>query len=1227
MDQRKRRILKIIALLTLIAVVIGVSVYLILRKGNATGGLGRYSLQSPSNFFAMMHENMRMGSGMTGRDENGSLYVDGVVTENGIDKKVEADKYPITYEAGHPQSSKIGNNGWDSFCRKYQPLFSSPFKSSQALVLEDGKTHVLNQSIDVAGIVVRHNTTLYISKSLVIRTGFILVESGGLLQAGHTSARYKSSLSFVLTTTPLGYAHQPTVASQYSYKWYNPGVLKDKDDNFTDFTGETHCISNHFSPRCFAVGFCGNLHLCGDVSSDVKYTGTWSVQNGSDRKTEDRMMTIGMPDLAPSYPNTWTHVEQGSGMAGTNTITLDPETRGHTETWTPGSEIVVTYYSSVYATASQPQNLGTPPIWLNYPPGTPNYTANEKAVQALNQADKAGVEIAVIKSIKDNIITLKGPLRFNRSPKGYSSRYTISDSTGDSRSIDTRAHVGLLTRRITIRGEIMDGPGTGGMNNMPTSPALLKSHPEYADTLSMGKLVADYGASKTAAEFNRKAVSGKAYKERDANNVSWEDAKASPEDMEKYILRYRYATCPVKYTNTLSEPAVTPEELYGYPRGTWQLGSEGWSGSNAIGAANCMFRMGSMVTIDGVQARNMGAPGNTGNLGAYVFHFHLAGYTKSFDSYGGKRFSCIRNCSMVQCPSRLIVLHGTSEVMCINNISLLSFNSAYFLESGGERFNRFEHQLAIGVMLCRANKYDNPSPIMPLASFDAFQSSVYWLKNSCNEVVRCVTCCSPRPMVGIWFIPQQVSTMSSMADICPGDEERLLPSSITNQIMSGPEYGPNGGTWNPKKAWAPSSYFYKGLTDKDNCSMYSHSNEVNPSFRMLDNVFYNIAGGFTSYVAMSPNVPCARAGTFDEPGATRLDGARHTDESWEDSIAIGGKGTGVFVPIWGENAMMDSLCTTVYIHPEFNGSSSKGAFEPFSPQQQTEFNGITELGVFVPCSQSQPCPGNTHSETSGCRNVPFVIGAQLSWNLCEMASNTLGAGWSKCPVNWVINSCSLQLGGSHDLTDVSSSEGKITSSGYRLSYGANDKIFTAARTVYHNYITDGALQPSDTPMLFSGSNSFFSVDAKIVDGEYPMAKNSVYDWYLFNDFPSSALEGMIQKYRQPDWKRVRLYDITKEQQKNPYDNTVTKWKPVSTLCVPYACEINDSSARLARVEEKSIDDDTRQALKVNPHWKIIFNAYSGGLGTFSTSANMLLGDQLCAGMAMMKPANKVVPFI
>lgn len=206
---------------------------------------------------------------------------------------------------------------------------------------------------------------------------------------------------------------------------------------------------------------------------------------------------------------------------------------------------------------------------------------------------------------------------------------------------------------------------------------------------------------------------------------------------------------------------------------------------------------------------------------------------------------------------------------------------------------------------------------------------------------------------------------------------------------------------------------------------------------------------------MSPNVPCARAGSFDEPGATRLSGARHTDEPWTDSIAMGGNGTGVFVPIWGENAMMDSLCTTVYIQTEFNGSSSKGAFEPFSHQQQIDFNGIPGLGVFVPCSQSKPCPGNTHSLTSGCRNVPFVIGAQLSWNLCEIASNTLSAGWSKCPVNWVINSCSLQLGGSHDMGDVSPAEGKITSSGYRLSYGANDKIFTAARTVYHNYITDG----------------------------------------------------------------------------------------------------------------------------------------------------------------------------
>ena len=347
---------------------------------------------------------------------------------------------------------------------------------------------------------------------------------------------------------------------------------------------------------------------------------------------------------------------------------------------------------------------------------------------------------------------------------GNSGRYSMRDHEKNIRVIDTRVHVGLVTRNIVIKGE-----------GMKTSHI---------------------------------------------------------QKNEKY---------PEKCLSNEKKDTLDGED-------TWQFGNVGSRGS-----ANCMFRMGCVVNIDGVEMRNMGSPGNSGE---YVFHFHCMGYAQSFNAYlpdytgtddvTSKRYANISNCSMVQCPSCLVVLHGTSEVVCKNNISLLSYNTAYCLESNGERFNRFEHQLSIGMMW---SKDDNAFNAM-------FKSSVYWLKNSCNEVVRCVTCCSPRPMMGVWIIPQHISGMKNMSDICPGDKDLELPANITHEIMDGPWFGPNQFSWNPKTAWAPPSYYKKGLVNINNCAAYSHTNATNTVFPMLDNVFYNIAGGFTSYVACSPNVPC-----------------------------------------------------------------------------------------------------------------------------------------------------------------------------------------------------------------------------------------------------------------------------------------------------------------------------------------------------------------------------------
>ena len=1179
--------------------------------------------------------------GKSGRTNDGDCYFQDEKKEDGISTKAQAMPFLLTYEA-----SDIMEKDWDTFCLKHTRLVSTDFVASDVLVLEDGGTYYLDRSLSAKGLVVRHGTKLYIkshfdSKStLNMNVEFVLVESGGLLQAGHKTKRYKGKLQFLMKSTPLGYAHQGVVCSQYSYKFYNPGVLlensTDGNPKFTNFNGKTCHISNHFAPRCFALGFCGNVHLCGDVSSDVPYTGTWN-----------NSMSIGLKTLENAYPNTWCHLESSCGKKGDTTITLDPSVIGHMETWTQGSEIVLTYFSRTYATGSvKPRTLGTPPIWLNYKEGTQNYVDNSNAIKDLQDPDEAGVEVCTIKNIKKNVITLEQPLKLNRTPLvdtypkngmnfgGNSGRYSMRDTDKNIRVIDTRVHVGLLTRNIVIKGEILHGPGTGGMNNMKTSQELKEKYPEEAQykgnigTCSCGmKCVPDYNVNRSA-EWNRKILAEECFKRRDEGlAIPW-DGKKDTRDPEymKFFTSYRHCSCPKQVPGTsfytIDKPQL-PEEMYGEPRGMWQMGSAGWRGSNSIGSANCMFRMGCVVNIDGVEMRSMGAPGNTGNLGEYVFHFHCMGYAQSFNAYlpdykgiddvTSKRYSSISNCSMVQCPSRLIVLHGTSEVVCKNNVSLLSYNSAYFLESGGERFNRFEHQLSIGVMLCRPSKYDNSSPLFPIGSFDSFQSSVYWLKNSCNEVVRCVTCCSPRPMIGVWIIPQHISGMKNMSDICPGDKDLELPANITQEIMDGPQFGPNQFSWNPKTAWAPPSYYKKGLVNINNCATYSHTNATNPVFPMLDNVFYNIAGGFTSYVAFSPNVPCAR-GACDEAGATKCAGARHTDENIrnnaEETVAIDKKSTGLFLPISAENALLDIVSTTEYVHPEFNGQVKKCFFEPFDISMQKKWNGVQ--GNTAPCTNTAPCPGNTHGLDSGCRNIPFIVGAQLSWNLCDISSNTLGAGWSKSPINIIIKCCALQLCGSGEAGIDGIGGSRITSSSFRLSYGDNRQYWIGTRTVYHDFVTDGAIEPSDTPMLFSGENSFFSESARFCNGEYPNNKCSIYDWYVYNKFPKALLTRILDTCSYKS--RFKIYDINNNDVLDMSNNSSTKWDNASKLTTPYFCELceNDKASQLS-----TFKDATKSGiLDFHPTWNIIANAYTNDL--FTTKTNIDLGNNLCLGMSKMK---------
>ena len=173
-----------------------------------------------------------------------------------------------------------------------QQLFSTYFKdvaiSTGTVVIEAPETadpspivmDISNLKIINGGLVVRKGGVLLIKGDFNLETEFIFIESGGMLQAGSNfhDMRFRNKFNVVLTHPDGGYNACGTLASQYSYAIFNPGVLSSADKGITSsYQGlQDQCVCNRFGhSKCIAVGFNGTLHLAGEVGDSVAYKNTW----------------------------------------------------------------------------------------------------------------------------------------------------------------------------------------------------------------------------------------------------------------------------------------------------------------------------------------------------------------------------------------------------------------------------------------------------------------------------------------------------------------------------------------------------------------------------------------------------------------------------------------------------------------------------------------------------------------------------------------------------------------------------------------------------------------------------------------------------------------------------------------------------------------------------------------------------------------------------------------
>ncbi len=440
------------------------------------------------------------------------------VVEKGISGVAEAEQYPLSEEV-----RPLKDETWDAMCARFT-TGSSAYRSvgggelrvrdkdgnrTVAVVVGKGQKFVLSGPLlDVHILVVRHGGQLLLRPPLEVRAECILVESGGLLQAGAKGAPALGPVRFTLSANPHGFLRCGVLTSQYSYKFYAPGtkrVAGNDAPSYTGLDGTQNMIMNTFGPRCFAVGFCGRVALYSDVGGAAPrpYKGTWSVLEtgaqevatttpfadlgGDAVDVTPSFLSLGARGLRDGYPVIFTRFRPVQNQKNQVQLLSEqgrPVRFGKNELghWAVGREVLLTFVPSEFCAAAsvdgateytlagghkvhakQVAESGSPPVWL--PPDQKNRDAMESVLRVFAQTGghdlsgnpPQGLEVAVIQSIdrEKGLVTFRENLRLDhKAPE--CSFLTGEGSTSNKKkrvSVSVYPFAALLSRSITIEPE------------------------------------------------------------------------------------------------------------------------------------------------------------------------------------------------------------------------------------------------------------------------------------------------------------------------------------------------------------------------------------------------------------------------------------------------------------------------------------------------------------------------------------------------------------------------------------------------------------------------------------------------------------------------------------------------------------------------------------------------------------------------------------------------------
>jgi hypothetical protein len=1173
-----------------------------------------FTLVDPIQFMCMCSTDTK-----NGRNGEGQLILEGGIIEPGLDSPADLAAYPAVFAAGHPyyshaNSARFNGNlqnypNWEFYVESVaHPLFVVG-DSGVLEVTDEFPPVLIDSSIELAGIVVRHGGVLFIKRGdqpIVLKVGFILVESSGLFQVG---SAYKPScrlgapleswsvgsrtLDIIISTPDTGYLHAGVVTSQYSYRIYQPGVTITDPPSFSNYTGTNGAWENMFGPRIIANGFNGNIHMAGFVPEDVNYLGTWSAQTADNQNylggaASDLLTYAAHPDnnITDVYPNTWCHLA-GKDVYNPGDTSIQVDAVGKLSGWLPGYQVLITCKTEEFCNTTNID--GRCPLWFDHADPVEraaNLSANTTTPVIKDMKD--GVEIATIASVDHStgVITLVNPLQFRH----LNTRVTMTRASGAVKTItvNTRVHVGLLSRSIRIQPEINTSGQGSGMNRWyyDVRDQVPVGGVDPSDWIGpLGSVACNYDLGHTP--------------------------NSSEITSQCFDPIYNSGPSVDQHCNGLKP--VPDSQI----RGHFFYGTSQVMSSNAIIGFQTMFRYGSSTWIDGVELYRAGIPGNAGTVGQYPLHFHMSGFAQSFVAYRPAdatntdlRNGVVANCSIHSSYNRFIVTHGAHENIMRNNVAFLCRGSGFFTEAGVEVNNTWEHCLASTCLpvqndpyynpcyLPNTNTYDGSQFIIPVVSSDLLFPSLWWFKSNQNRCLRNVGTNCPSPVIGIWYTATFTANLRDIPNVVLGDPVRKLPAlgDVINAFSNLNQF--KTGTSNNPPCYSTSELQNALLSDRFGCTIFAlQANSSVPMLCQAENVFYNACGATSTFpdFAFSPYV------TGQTPTLAPL---------------INHAGVPSFMPINAQNGCCDNqaLAQANYFEHLWGAGTVSGGYSatnmsyPYLPLTQAEVKAFDVQGY-------------TTSLDSKSTTLPMPMSGILTFNLSGLDGQLFaGPAWNKSSCTILINSCLLDHGGGSTFAGTPSGDANrvATSSVWMTMCGNAVNKFPNIYHVFHNNIVDGGLAIPPNPTVFSGSQTFFSSRVTANMCEYadlanvavlrfwlgPGLKKSIFPPNFFSrrpNFPAHGPNPIPAKIYEMDTNMV--YACTFGQSE---PTTGTNFTKSQTRKYPFMCD--NATLFVDRVSDFMDSNPRFGNIVVNTQW-----------GLFLNGPAIQTGDDICYSLYSIIP--------